>query len=264
MIELTIDDLGVKKLMKDFPKETARAAEIAMDTAVTAARDAIKPSLPRYFDRPVPYTLNSIGVVRTKNHNLEASVGFKEPDRMTDHYLVPEVDGTFRKMKGFELALGRWFAPASSAKLDRYGNLPYGTVVQILSVLGKAEYKDGYDSNKTARSAKRNRKSRDYVMITKRNGKLIPGVYQRQQTGVGFGHKTKKTLPFGEFQKGRTRGQFSSVIRARGLKPVLFEIKRPKYAKRLPFYQVGRKVIWQTLGSTFVTEFNKRMAKRGR
>lgn len=111
--------------------------------------------------------------------------------------------------------------PGRSAKLDRYGNLPYGTVVQILSVLRAAEYMSGYNANITQRSKKRNRKARDYVIFRNRKGKLPAGVYERVKTSQGFGGKTAKTLPFGAWQKGRGRGKFSSVVRARGLKLIL-------------------------------------------
>ncbi len=262
MITLKIDDSKMQHLLRTFPRETARALEVSLDRTAFAIRKAIRQEMPQVFDRPTPYTLNSLRVTPTKNHNMRAEVWFKEPDRMTQHYLVPQVHGGPRKLKGFERALGgRAFLPARRGfKLDRYGNLPYGWIVQILSVLQRAEYVAGYMANLTERSAKRNRRPRDYVWLKERHGKLPPGIYERFQTGVGFGAKTKKHLPFGVWQKGRRKGRFASVIRARGLRPVLIEgRKNVHYRPRLPFYDIAMTVVEQRFNDIFSSELDRRL-----
>lgn len=258
-LTVTVNDKGLRRLMAVAPKEARRALEIALDKLAFAARDRVREEMPRVFERPTPYTLNSLRVEKTRNHNMQARVWFKEPDRMTQHYLVAQVEGGPRRLKGFERALGNQaYMPSRHARLDRYGNLPYGQIVQILSVLGRAEYVAGYSANITARSAKRNRKPRDFVLLPRGTGKLPPGVYQRIQTGRGFGAKTKRHLPFGEYQRGRTRGRFSSAIRARGLRPVLIKTGRPPvYRRRLPFHALGRQVVEQRFEATFSAEFRK-------
>jgi hypothetical protein len=262
MFEVKVDKSQVEKLARQFPAQVMRAAEISLDKTADAIRDAERAELPKVFDRPTPYTLNSLKVTKTQGHNMTACVWFKEPDRMIEHYLVPQVFGGPRRQKGFERAFGGYFVPSKAESLDRYGNMPYGRIVQILSVLGRAEYKAGYSANVTARSRKRNRKPRDYVLLTNQHGKLPAGIYQRFQTGAGFGAKTKKTLPFGEYQKGATRGKFSSVVRARGLRPVLIQVKRPGYSKRLPFFEIGRQVFDRQFNATFLSEFGKQMGQR--
>ena len=81
---------------------------------------------------------------------------------MGAHYLVPQVDGGQRKLKGFERAIGEGeLVPALGAKLNQYGNVSPGQIRQILSVLGKAEASAGYSANITSRSRRRNRHPAD-------------------------------------------------------------------------------------------------------
>lgn len=259
-IQVKLDEKALTRVKQASEKAISRATERAIDGTARSIKEAVKAEMPRVFKNPTRFTLNSLQVTLTQHHNLRASVWFKEPERMGQHYLVPEVEGGDRRLKGFELALGgRTFAPGSSLKLNQYGNMSVGQIRQILSVLKLAEHSSGYSSNLTERSAKRNRKPRDYVYLRMPHGSLPAGVYQRVQTGVGFEAKTKKTLPFGEWQKGRTRGKFSSAIRARGLRLVLIEIRRPAYRKRLPFYELGRLVVRLEFNARFKAELAKAM-----
>ena len=264
MISITIDDKAVKAMLKALPKQASRAAEQALDFTALRIGYEIYTQMLRVFDRPNMYTLNSLKVTKTKGHNMQASVWFKDPERMGQHYLVPQVDGGRRKLKGFERALGNdEYVPGVGAKLDQYGNISPGQIKQILSVLGKAQTSAGYDANLTAKSAKTNKRSRDYVVIKPGNrGHLNPGVYQRYQTGVGFGAKTKRTMPFGEYQKGRTRGRFSSVVQAKGLRPIML-VGRTGRAVRplLPFYKIAHATYDKYFIARFTTEFQRLTAR---
>lgn len=242
MITFKCDTRQVTAKLTKQERELRHKLELQMDKAADAGRDAVKALIPMVFKNPTPYTRNSVKAIHTRGHNMRAAVELKEPDRMGRHYLWAQVEGGQRRKKGFERALGSMYYPASGARLDKYGNMPYGQIVQLLSVLGKAEYTSGYTAN-INKASKRNRKPRDYVLFKQRHGKLPPGIYQRYQTGPGFGHKTKKTLPFGEWQKGQTRGKFSSAVRARGLKPIMLAQRPPTYRKRLPFYETAGKAI---------------------
>lgn len=255
-----LGDKEVALMLSNVPKQASRAAEMALDYTAKAGRDAIKQEMPRVFDRPTPFTLNSLKVTPTRNHNMQASIWFKEPDRMSEHYLVPQVEGGKRNLKGFERALGnKEFVPAIGAKRNQYGNVSPGQIRQLLSVLGRAERFSGYSANITSRSRRANRKERDYVLITKRRGRLIPGVYQRFQTGAGFGAKTKRTFAdqSRSYQKGRTRGRFSSVVRARGLRPVLL-IGRTghRVSPLLDFYGIATRIFEKTFANVFWQRFN--------
>jgi hypothetical protein len=129
-----------------------------------------------------------------------------------------------------------------------------------MSVLGKLGRYAGDNTNITAGSRKRNTKERDYVYLPHGSGKLPPGIYRRVQTAAGFGAKTKRTFADRSkaYQKGRKRGRFASVIRARGLKPILIVGRTGHKVKPLlDFYGVAHatyskefdRTFWQTLNS---------------
>jgi hypothetical protein len=269
MIDIKIDNRELTELARKAPKETLRAAETALDKTAYEIRDAVMAQLPVVFDRPTRFTMRSLRVERTRRHNLLARVSFKDPERMSRHYLAPQVKGGPQSFypwrpRGFERALGgRRFMPSRHTPLDRYGNLSAGKIRQILSVLGRAEGSAGYSANLTARSARKNRRDRDYVWLKRRHGKLPPGIYERFQTAAGFGARTKRNLPFGTWQKGRTRGGFSSVVRAKGLRPVLIEINQSTPVRpRLPFYEIAHKAYNDKFSSIFRTEFSRRFGQQ--
>jgi hypothetical protein len=256
MLNLTIKDNGVKRLLESVPKTAHRAAEIALDKVAKEIKEREVEEMKDVFDKPVPYTLNSLKVTPTRNHQLKATVWFKEPDRMGQHYLVPQVEGGKRKLKGFERALGNdEYVPGKGAKVNQYGNVSPGQLRQILSVLGKAERYAGYSANITERSKKRNRRTRDYVVLPKGSGKLPPGIYQRVATGKGFGHKTKRTLPFGEWQKSKKSKTIA--VRARGLRPIMVKGKRDPVTPRLKFYDRAAEVFNNRFSPIFYSTFNQ-------
>ena len=246
-------------MLTAIPGKAQRACAVAMNKTGKLIKQEEQAEMMRVFDRPTKFTLNSLQLTPATSGNLEAKVWFKEPARMGQHYLVPQVEGGSRKLKGFEraISLGE-LVPGQGSRKDQSGNISIGQIRQLLSVLGKAERGAGYSANITNRSRKRNNKQRDYVVIYKRHGRLLPGVYQRVHTGVGFGAKTKRTFADRSkvYQKGRTRGRFSSVIRARGLKPIMLLGQTGHQVKPLfDFYGVANRVcqrefekrFWETL-----------------
>ncbi len=179
MIKLTIKDGEFRKLIASYPKTVSRSAEIALDKTARAIRDEVKEEIRRVFEAPTPWTLSSLQITPTKAHNMRASVWFKDPERMHQHYLVPQVIGGPRQLKGFERVLGRkQYVPGGAAKIDRYGNVKVGQIWQILSVLKLADLHEGYTANITARSRKRNKKPRDYIYLPKQ-GRRPAGVWQQ-------------------------------------------------------------------------------------
>ena len=269
MINIHIDAEHIRELLKTVPKEAGRAAEIALDKTAQDIRDAVKDEMQSVFDNPTRYTLNSLKITPTYKHNMEASVWFKEPDRMGQHYLVPQVEGGVRKLKGFERALDNtMFIPGQGVRTNKFGNVSFGQIRQILSVMGSAEHHAGYQANMTARSAKSNAKERDYVWLRKGSakGKLRPGIYQRvARKGRGFGYKTKRNMGLlgnRTYQKGRTRGKFSSIIRARGLKPILLQGRQEqRTTPLLDFYGVANDVFLKKYRKHFDIEFAKRLSR---
>lgn len=248
MIRAIVHDDGVELAIRAIVTETTRATETALDKTAYDIRDSIRAEMKHVFDKPVRYTLNSLKVRPTQNHNMRAFVWFKEPDRMGQHYLVPQVEGGQRKYKGFERALDNTkMVPGRGARMTKAGNISPGQIRQVLSVLGRAEMTAGYSANMTARSSVRNKSQRDYVYLPRGSarGKLPPGVYERvSQKRRGIGAKQRKTISrFGTYQKGKTRGKISQVVRARGLRAIMVKGKQHSPVKpRLPFYQIAGRV----------------------
>jgi len=246
MIKLTVDTGALTKYLGSCEKEVNRSLEVALDnTAVDIRREEID-EMKRVFDNPVPYTLNSLKVTKTRNHNMQASVWFKDPERMDDHYLAPQVEGGQRKLKGFERSIeGIKFIPGAGVKLNKSGNV---TVRQIKSILSAIK-ESGTSTDK------------DYVFI-KRHKKLHPGIYQRFAYRENrLSGKAKKSLGVsGVHQKGMTRGRISSIIRARGLRPMLLVGKQTANVKPLlKFYDVAQRVCDKQFRSHFLTELQKRL-----
>jgi hypothetical protein len=254
-------DATIDMLAKILPR-ARRAAERALDQTARDIKAGVRQAMPQVFDRPTPYTLNSLQVTPTRNHNMQASVWFKTPDRMGDHYLTSQVYGGLPAYKGFERAFGdQEFVPGQGARIDRYGNVTAGQIRQILSVLGKAERAAGSQQNITARSARRNKKQRDYVYLPKGSGKLPPGVYERvARAGQEIDAKTSRRLGITgarAYQYGRSRGKWQSVTRARGLRPILIHGRRAAVKPRLPFFELATAIYDQRFAPLFYQYFNQ-------
>lgn len=236
-------DAEVEQFLRAFPRETARAVEIALDKTAFDIRGEVQDEMRRVFKNPVPYTLNSLRVTKTRNHNMQASIWFKEPDRMEEHYLVPQVLGDERKTKGFERALDEQkFIPSKGIRLNKYGNITYGNIRKILSGV----------------------KHREYVWLPDGSArkKLPPGIYERKAyRGTGLSKTEKKSLRAGgTYQRGARRGRMYSVIRGRRLKPILIHGRQHgMYRPRLDFYGIARRVFEREFHRHFDAEFQRRL-----
>ena len=203
-IDIQTWDAGqVKAIIDEDQKHLSRVIEQALDATAFDMRDGLKDEMQKVFHQPTRFTLNSLKVTKTQNHNMEANVWLKEPERMGDHYLLPQIIGGARKTKGFERALGDTkLYPAKSLKLNKSGNVSRGLIMQLMSALGYAEQTGGYQANRTAKSANRNaKKQKRYAYLYKGSGNLPPGIYQR----VGKGErKLKAVMLEGHQSKGVT------------------------------------------------------------
>ena len=246
----------VQAMLASVPKQAHRAAELALDQTARDIRKEVREVMPKVFDRPTRYTLNSLQVSLTQNHVLEASVWFKEPERMGAHYLVPQVEGTVRTHRGFERALGRTYLyPGREAELDRYGNVPASKIRQILSVLGRAERAAGYSANITGRSRRRNSKVRDYVWLSRRHGKLPPGVYERYATGQALTRSQRRKVS--DKSRAYQIGQRGTATRARGLRAILIEDRKRRTRPQLPFYDIAARTADKRFELLFWRHFDR-------
>jgi hypothetical protein len=234
-----------KSMLVGAGRQAPFALSVAMNDLAFMIRTKEMDTITQVFNNPKPQTVRNIRVRKATKDNLTAHISFHNIWD-GDEYIIPEIEGGTRTMKRSEKLFGRYFVPGAGAKLDKYGSMLGSQITQIISQL-KLFSERGYKMNETGNSRARRtgaKKSTEYFMITQTTGGLIPGVYQRIQSGTGFGGKTSKSLPVGSFQKGRSSGKYASVIRSRGVIPVIiFVNKPPAYNKRFPFYEVGQQVI---------------------
>lgn len=236
MLEIKIK--GLDALLKDLEhlkKETPRAVAKALTKTGMRIREEVRNEMRKVFDKPTPYTLGSLYLKGATDTRWETVVWFKDfagKGTPATKYLWPEVHGGERPLKRFEAVLSRkgflppgWYAvPGSGAKLNAYGNISPGQIVQILTAL------DSLPGRPTIRGIevpikKKNKNVKAYFAIRPHSSShLAPGVYQR----VGL-----------------------------SVKPILiFTNDKPTYSKRLPFYEIGQRVYEET----FINEFDKAMS----
>ena len=170
------------------------------------------------FDRPTPYTLNSLQI-RTSKSELTGEVGFKDfagKGTPAGKYLQPEVFGGGRGLKRSEKILGSYWVPGPGLKLDRYGNVSGGTITRILSQL-RLFSEVGYTMNRRGSGRGRN-PSRIFLIRKGSSSHLHPGVWEA---------------------KGRS------------IKPLLLFVDSPQYSARLKFADIGKKVIKERMQTRF-------------
>lgn len=135
MLEITVDTREIISALDAAPGQYRYAATQGINMTAYDVRDGVKKEMPSVFDRPTPFTVNSLKVYAAKQSDLKAEINFK--GKPSDHYLRPEVFGGPRKMKPFEKLLDGFFVPGKEAPLDRYGNVTGGQIVRMLSMLSK-------------------------------------------------------------------------------------------------------------------------------
>jgi len=203
------------------------AASLSMNiTAKSAKSDEIE-EMKRVFDRPTPFALNSLYIKPSTKTDLRITLWLKDDvfkGTPANKYLAAEVYGGERRMKRFERALqargylpaGMVAVPGAGAKLDAYGNISRGQIVQILSAL-RAFGEQGYAANrartrKGARTPKGVRKRAEFFVGRPGGGRGPLGVWQR--TSFAFGSAVKPVLIFVRSTPYRVRFRFFDVARA--------------------------------------------------
>lgn len=223
MFQLDIRDNVAEVLRRVDARQKSIPVAIsnALNLAVFKVREQEVATMERVFDRPTRWTLNSLFIERATVASPVARVFLKESYRGR-HYLRPQIFGGARLPKGFELVLrsagllpaGMYAVPGSGAKIDAYGNMSRGQLLQVMSALRLAERTSGYSANRTATSAKRRgRKLPEYFVGRPGGGRLPLGVWQ----SFRFAHGS-------------------------AVKPILIFVKQPVYQQRFRFFDVAQRV----------------------
>lgn len=176
-MKLTFDVQDLPQLQEALREMSQRRLNAGVATGLTRTavqvRDAQRAAMTQVFDRPTPYTLNSLWLQpatgsmsaagrvelpalpgknaffgrRGQAGYLEAQVYIKDQGNnqgaAIDHYLRPQIESGTRDAKGLEKTLYRagvlpagWrVVPGQSARLDAYGNVSRGQITEVLSQL---------------------------------------------------------------------------------------------------------------------------------
>ena len=242
MLHLEVNTQEILAKMEGHAKQIAYATMVALNKTAEQAKSEMLTEVDRVFDRPTPWTRNSLRIIYAKKNSLFAEVAFK--DRATSaasrSVLQPNVYGGKRHYKAMEARLmgmgllpSGWNAvPGAAAQLDGFGNMAQGQINQILNVMASmASGVMSENASKTiGRLAKGNKKKGVYgfeymVVVPGGNGPykhLTPGVYQRVVTGFGT-----------------------------SLKPCLIFVKQANYKTRFDFFGIGQRVVDRDLQRNF-------------
>lgn len=178
------------------------ATALALTRTAALVKEAELREIDDVFDRPTPYTRNSLFTKPATKRDLNAYVWLKD-DRAgsgtpATQYLSPNIAGGLRTLKRFETMLrgrgllpdGYYAVPGSAATFDAFGNMSRGQIIQILSYF-KTFNVAGYSANITdkrkGKLARGTRSKVGYVYFVGRpgDGKLPLGIWQRFNLGHG-------------------------------------------------------------------------------
>lgn len=206
-----------KLLARDFGPV---AVADAINHTAYQARQALTVEMASVFIDPTPWTLKSIQVFQAKPKALEAAIWINDyrasKNNAPDQWLRAEVFGGARGEKRLEKALrarhilpaGKFVMPAQGARLDAYGNVSRGHVMQILSGLGAAEMYSGYQANAT--NSKRSlAKGHAQAFFVIRRGKVPIGIAERRGKGKD---KMVMVLAFVDQPSYTRRLQFEDIV----------------------------------------------------
>lgn len=211
-------------------KQLPFAYSLAVNRTAKLVKQAEIDKMRAVFDRPTPYTLNSLLIKRGTKANPTAKVWLKDQSYAgkgigAEKYLLPQIDGGSRQHKRFEKALqgvgampkGYYCIPGKFAQMDNYGNWSRGQIVKILSFF-RAFHQSGHTANMTEASRRRlargTKKKRGYtfVAIGKRQGRRRPGIYQILADGKHW-------------------------------RPIALFVRRAGYSKRFPYFETAEHTI---------------------
>jgi hypothetical protein len=195
--------------MQGARKQVDFAARVALTRTAQKAVPAVQHEMRDVFRNPTPYTLAGLRVEPATKTRLTATVMLKdEATKATPaaKYMLPQIRGGQRGQKRFERALqavgampaGFRAVPGAGARLDAFGNMSRGQIVQLLAYF-RAFPEAGYKANMTAearaRLARGSKRKQGYAYFVGRPGDRLPlGIYQR--TNFAFGSAIKPVLLF--------------------------------------------------------------------
>lgn len=215
-------------LQRHLQQQLPYAASVALNATAAAVLAAEVQSMRSSFDDPVPYTLNSMRVVRATKLTPVAQVRFKDGSgsgRSAEKYLAPETFGGDRNVKGIEeflrarglLPSDMYLMPGDGATLDSFGNFSRAQYTQIIRQLSVSNTK-----RKKGRPRAGTRRANPtidvrYFIGRPGGGRQPLGVWARYEFAAGY-----------------------------AVRPILIFARKPAYVERFPFYDVAQSAVAET------------------
>lgn len=204
------------------------ATAVALTKTAQKVQAATVNEMRTKFDRATPYTLKSLRVQPATKRNLSAAVFLKDQtfgkNRLSMAQIIGhQFAGGGRATKAIEYWLmrsglisdGEFVAPGEGAKLDRYGNMSRGQIIQILSQL--KIHPDPYAFKSKSAASKRSVKKAG-TLFWSRGGRLPRGVWIRAGDGV---------------------------------RPILIVVRRPHYKRLIDMERIAKQVVRAELDGEF-------------
>ncbi|SEI42298.1 hypothetical protein [Paraburkholderia diazotrophica] len=190
MFQISVSD-DLKRLTKSLNDLEKQQLPFATAKALTAvaknAQAAEKEAMPAVFDRPTPFTVNSVAVKGARKNDVEARVFIKD---IAAAYLEPFEFGGNHKLLGS----GRtWLNPKDKTLLNQYGNF-----------------------SKTALKRLQARPDIFIGNIKTSSGETIGGVWRRPPSA----RVTKVRGKRGSVVQGSPRGHLKLLVRFGDARPV--------------------------------------------
>lgn len=192
-MKISVDVKGLDAVVAQLTgmgKQVRYATAVALTRTGKEVEKDIQQTIPQTFDRPKPQTTKGTFIKKATPATLAATVGIK--DRIAA-YLAPNIGAsgkTPRTYKNSEKMLraarilpdGHYTVPGAGARLDQYGNMSRGQIVQILSyfrTFGNTAINSKRMNATDKYRANLARKSSDYFVVPVAAAGLFPGIWQR-------------------------------------------------------------------------------------
>jgi hypothetical protein len=239
---------------RSVPQQARYASSVALNQALRAASADMRAQMGRVFDRPTPYLVRNAVQITPSSSRAAGEVAGEifvaaEGRDAPGKALRAEVLGGPRRAKRSELLLrsigvlpqGQLTVPGRAAKLDQYGNITRGQILEVLAWFRAfpqrpAGAKNSWNNNLTDRGqaskrrGTRNRGGFEYFAVQRGDGsRLSPGVYKRQLGGARF---------VGPAMTGRPQA-------------VLIFVPRTQYQQRLDFVRIAEQAINKQLPQAY-------------
>lgn len=252
----------VKRQIASVEKQARFATAVALTRTAQHAQRMTADEMARQFDRPTRTTLRSMFVRPATKANLTAMVyvkdrplGGKNPLSMAE-IIGHQFRGGGRIATNFEqllrregfLGSGEFVVPGAAAKLNRYGNISTGQLVQVMSQIGIR--RAGSDSTPTnSKRSKRNVQRAGEIFWSMGVGGSTGRPLIDADTGIQYG-TTGRSGRANHLPKG-------AWMRAgRNVRPILLVVKgAPGYRRRIDLVRIAQSAVRQHFNNEFATAF---------